>query len=149
MKTAIQCVGTAPATSVHRPIEINVVLDGLENAAGVLELATGLARGIHAKLAVHFAQVVPYPLPLKSPPVPVEIAEKNLLDLASKQPVETSANIYLCRDRSETIRHALKPESIVIFALPHRWWRSFERTLAKQLIRDGHRVITLPAQKKH
>lgn len=149
MKTAFQSSATFAGLSASKPVEVNVVLGALENTGGILDLAAGLARGIHASLTVHFAQVVPYPLPLKSPPVPVELAERSLLDAASAQAVETSARVYLCRDRMEAIRNALKPESIVILSAKRRWWRTFESRLAQLLIRDGHRVILLAALRHH
>jgi hypothetical protein len=129
------------------PLEINVVLGGLENAESVLHTAASFATGLHAKLTIHFPRVVPYPLPLKSPPVSVELVERNLLELSARQAIETSANVYFCRDRSDTIREILKPGSLVILNVKRQWLGSFEKTLSRRLLRDGHRVVVVNAPK--
>ena len=43
--------------------------------------------------------MVPYPLPLTSPPVLLDFSERQFRVLASQSPVETIVRIYLCRDR--------------------------------------------------
>jgi hypothetical protein len=85
--------------------------------------------------------VIPYPLELKSPQVPVQFAEQQLLAMAGEQPVETSIRIYLCRDLTATIRQVLKRDSVVIVGGRKRWWPTREHGLATVLRRDGHRVI--------
>ena len=107
--------------------------------------SAGLASGMHAKLAVHLAQVVPYPLPIKSPPVPTEILEESLTELSNRQPLDTSATLYLCRDKTDAIRGALKPESLVVISTRRRWWRTSEERLARRLMQDGHRVLLIQA----
>ncbi len=120
---------------------MNVVYTRLPGAAKSLDVASGLARGLGARVTVHVAQVIPYPLELKSPQVPVQFAEQQLLAMAGEQPVETSIRIYLCRDLTETIRQVLKPDSVVIVGGRKRWWPTREHRLATALRRDGHRVI--------
>jgi hypothetical protein len=90
------------------------------------------------------AQVVPYPLSLEQPPVSVDFIEQTLVSLASEQEIATAVELYLCRDRNETIRQVLKPESIVVIAARWRWWPTAEKHLAKLLRKDGHRVILAP-----
>ncbi len=46
-------------------------------------------------------QVVPYPLPLNSPPVPRDFTERHFRVLADECSVETTVRIYLCRDLDE------------------------------------------------
>ena len=71
----------------------------------------------------------------------VEFTERLLWSLASEQSVTTAAEIYLCRDREETIRQVLPEEAVVVMG-ERRWWQlGQERHLAKILRRDGHRVI--------
>ena len=55
-------------------------------------------------------QVVPYPLPLESPPVLIDWNERRFRVIADESPVETTVRIYLCRDRLETLTAVLKPE---------------------------------------
>jgi len=118
-----------------------VVYTRLPGAAVTLHTASGLARGLGARVTVHVPQVIPYPLELKAPPVSVPFAEQQLLALVGEQPVETSIQMYLCRDLTETIRRVLKPDSVVVIGGRKRWWPTPEKKLAAILRRDGHRVI--------
>ena len=120
---------------------MNVVYTRLPGTAETLQVASSLARGLGARVTIHLAREIPYPLALKSPPVPIAFTEEKLLRLASGQPVDTSIQVYLCRDLTETIRQALKPESVVVIGGQKRWWRTREEVLARELRRDGHHVI--------
>ena len=142
MKLAVHVLAPVSTPEVLNPeLEVNVVYTRLPGAAKSLDVASGLARGLGARVTVHVAQVIPYPLELKSPQVPVQFAEQQLLAMAGEQPVETSIRIYLCRDLTETIRHVLKPDSVVIIGGPKHWWPTREHRLAAALRRDGHHVI--------
>ena len=142
MKLAVHVSAPVSTPEVLNPeLEVNVVYTRLPGAAKSLDVASGLARGLGARVTVHVAQVIPYPLELKSPQVPVQFAEQQLLAMAGEQPVETSIRIYLCRDLTETIRHVLKPDSVVIIGGPKHWWPTREHRLAAALRRDGHHVI--------
>lgn len=131
---------TAPEVQ-NAELEVNVVYTRLPGTTRALSLATRLARDLGARVTVHVAQVIPYPLGLKSPPVPVKFAERQLLNIAREQLVETNILIYLCRDLRETIRQVLKPDSVVVIGGAEHWWPSSEQRLAAALRRDGHHVI--------
>lgn len=142
MKLAVHVSAPVSAPVVLNPdLEVNLVYTHLPAAVKFLDVACGLAQGLGARVTVHVAQVIPYPLELKSPPVPVRFLEQQLLALAGEQPVETNIRIYLCRDLMETIRQVLKPDSVVIVGGRKRWWPTREHALAAALRRDGHRVI--------
>ena len=142
MKLAVHVSAPVSAPAVLNPeLEVNVVYTRLPGTAETLNAASGLARGLGARVTVHVAQVIPYPLALKSPPVSVQFAEQQLLALAGEQPVETNIQVYLCRDLTETIRRVLKPDSVVVIGGRKRWWPSREQRLAGILRRDGHHVI--------
>jgi len=144
VKTAVRLAIPVSTPAVPDPqLEVNVVYTELPGSAEILETASGLAHGLGARVTVHVAQVIPYPLALKSPPVAVAFAEEKLLYLASEQPVETRIQMYLCRDLIETIRRVLKPDSVVVIDGKKRWWPTREQTLARGLKRDGHRVIMI------
>src|SRR6185436_3981182 len=140
-------VATRVATPARVPVSpdpelvVNVVYARLPRSAETLHVASSLAHGLGARVSVHFAREVPYPLALKSPPVPAGFTEEKLLGLASTQASDTSIQVYQCRDVTETIRRALKPESVVVIGGPKRWWRTREEKLARILRRDGHHVI--------
>lgn len=100
-----------------------------------------MARGLGARITVMMAQVVPYPLPLAEPDVPVEFTERLLQSIAVE---DTAIEIYLCRDRNQTIRRALPPDSLVIVGARKRpWWPSWEYHLANILRQDGRRVLVV------
>ena len=131
MKLAVRVSAPVSAPEILRPeFEVNVVYTRLPGAHKTLRTASGLARGLGARVTVH----VP-------PPVSVSFAEQQLLAVAGDQPVETNIQMYLCRDLTETIRRVLKPDSVVVIGGRKLWWPTPEKKLAAILKRDGHRVI--------
>jgi hypothetical protein len=142
VKLAVRVSTPVSAPEILNPeLEVNVVYMRLPGAAKTLHTASGLARGLGARVTVHVPQVIPYPLELKAPPVSVQFAERQLLSLAGEQPVETNIQMYLCRDLTDTIRRVLKPDSVVVIGGRKRWWPTPEQRLAAVLRRDGHHVI--------
>src|SRR5689334_5401970 len=85
-------------------LDLKVIFTDLRNTAAALTTARSMARGLSARITLMVAQVVPYPLPLADPPVPAEFTERLLKSIAVE---DTAVEIYLCRDRCETIRRAL------------------------------------------
>jgi hypothetical protein len=139
LQPAVSPSRLAPST---QKLQLHLVFTGLATARAALAAATGYARGLGAQITILVTQVVPYPLPLEEPPVDLRLLERDLRALAADPPVETTIQIYLCRDRWETIRNALPRESTVIVGGRKCWWRpSTEQRLARLLRRDGHRVI--------
>jgi hypothetical protein len=122
-------------------LELHVVFTDLASTLAALASASELARDLNARITIVAAQVVPYPLPLTDPPVPVAFTERVLLEAASAQTVDTRVDFYLCRDRRQAIRGALKRDSLVVIGGRKRWWPTGEESLARVLKRDGHRVI--------
>jgi len=122
-------------------IDLKVIFTDLPRTAAALAAARAMARGLSAHITVMAAQVVPYPLPLGAPDVPVQFTEHMLNSIVVE---DTTVEIYLCRDRNETIRRALPPDSLVIVgARKWRWWPSWERSLARVLQQDGRRVLVV------
>ena len=120
---------------------MNVIYTRLPGDPKTLQAASALARGLGARITVHLAREIPYPLALKSPPVPIAFTEEKLLGLARASAVDTAIQVYLCRDLTETVRRVLLPESVVVIGGSKRWWPARERSLARALRRDGHHVI--------
>lgn len=124
-----------------RKLDLQVVFTDLPKTAAALATARAMARGLRVRITLIVAQVVPYPLPLADPDVPVEFTEHALESIAAQ---DTVIEIYLCRDRNETIRRALPPDSIAIVGAPtNSWWPSWENRLAKLLRHDGRRVLVV------
>jgi hypothetical protein len=125
-----------------RKLDLQVIFTDLPSTAAALATARSMARDLRARITLIVAQVVPYPLPLAAPDVPVEFTERALESLAIE---DTTVEIYLCRDRNETIRRALPPDSVVIVgARKCRWWPCWESRLARMLRHDGRRVLVVP-----
>jgi hypothetical protein len=130
------------AEEAESRLNISVVFTSVETTLAALKEAGSLASRLGARITLVVPQVVPYPLPLASPPVLVDWNEKRFHVLAKESPVETTVQIYLCRDRTEALMKALKPQSLVVIGgYARRWWPTKEQTLAKALRRAGHEVI--------
>jgi len=149
MSLAIEKV-LAPATGhptrlqgeeADQKLNIAVVFTSVESTLAALREAGNLASSLGARIKLVVPQVVPYPLPLETPPVLVEFNEKRFRVIASESPVETGVQIYLCRDRVETLTSVLKPGSIVVLGGRKRWWPTRDERLARQLRRAGYEVL--------
>ena len=122
-------------------LNIAVVFTSVESTLAALKEAGNLANSLGARITLVVPQVVPFPLPLETPPVLVEFNENRFRVMASQSPVETSVHIYLCRDRFETLTAALKPGSIVVLGGRKRWWPTKDEALVRQLQRAGYEVL--------
>ena len=130
-----------PAEDIGQKLGIVVVFTSVNSTLAALKEAGNLANSLGARITLVVPQVVPYPLPLESPPVLVEFNENRFRVMASKSPVETSVQIYLCRDQFETLASVLKPGSIVVLGGKKRWWPTKDELLARQLRRAGYEVL--------
>jgi hypothetical protein len=132
-----------------RQLDLKVIFTDLPKTAAALTTARTMARGLRARITLIATQVVPYPLPLAAPDVPVEFTGRMLESIAiADDDADTSIEIYLCRDRIETIRGALPPDSVVIVGAQKRhWWPSWssscDRQLTRMLRHDGQRVLVV------
>jgi len=106
-----------------------------------LKEAGNLANSLGARITLVVPQVVPFPLPLETPPVLLEFNQNRFRVMASESPVETGVQVYLCRDRFETLAAVLKPGSIVLIGGRKRWWPTKDEALAQQLRRAGYEVL--------
>ena len=124
-----------------RRLNIAVVFTSVESTLAALKEAGALDTSLGARVTLLVPQVVPYPLPLDSPPVLIGFNETRFRLIASQSPVETTVRIYLCRDSLETLTNVLNPASIVVIGGRKRWWPTREKKLARQLRRAGHEVV--------
>ena len=106
-----------------------------------LRKAAVLASQLNARITLLHPQTVPFPLTIESPPVLLEFSEQRLRQIACESPVETTVQIYHCRDQLETLKTILAPGSVVVIGGRRGWWPNEERRMARQLRRAGHQVI--------
>jgi hypothetical protein len=132
---------TTPLSTRDAGLDVHVIFTSFPRTRAALAAAASLAAGLDARVTILAAQVVPYPLPLEEPPVAVEFTEQKLWQMAAEQESGAAVSIYLCRDREDTIRQVLRPESVVVIGGRRWWWPTEENHLAKVLRQDGHRVI--------
>ena len=122
-------------------LDISVVFTSIEATLTALKEAGNLASSLAARITLIVPQIVPYPLPLTSPPVLIDFSERRLRVIASNSRVETRVSVYLCRDPLETLRSVLKPHSLVVIGSRKSWWPTAEKRLAAKLRHFGHQVV--------
>ena len=127
-------------------VEVVVVHTAIPATLLALKTAATLAKGLSARVRLLVPQVVPYALPLETPPVPISFTERRFRTVAEKVAVETTVEIVLCRDINSALETLLRPGSLVVLgARSSRWrslgWPSAETRLARHLRRWGHQVV--------
>jgi len=123
-------------------LNIAVIFTSVQSTLAALRKAGALATSLGAGITILAPQVVPYPLPLESPPVLLDWNERRFHVIASQSPVETIVRLYLCRDGIETLKNVLSPRSLVVIGGRNPWWPfTREKAIARQLRRAGHEVI--------
>jgi len=131
-----------PHTSyANARLNISVVFTTVDATLAALRKAGALASRMRARITLLVPQIVPYPLPLTSPPVLLDFNERRFRLIAEESPVETTVRLYLCRDRQGMLKGALEPHSVVVLAGRKHWWPTAESRLARALRRDGHEVV--------
>ncbi len=126
---------------IEKKLDITVLFTSVELTVAALRRAGELASRLNGRITLVVPQIVPYPAPLTSPPVLVEFNERRFRIIAAESPVETSVQIYLCRDPRATIESVLAPRSIVVIGVRRRWWPTAAQRLAGRLRRAGHEVV--------
>jgi hypothetical protein len=122
-------------------LNITVIFTSVGATIAALKRAGNLAASLGVRITLMVPQIVPYPLPLTSPPVLLEFQEKRFREMASKSPVEIQVQLYLCRDPLNALKTALRPHSLLVVGGRRRWWPTREKSWARQLRSAGHEVI--------
>jgi hypothetical protein len=141
-ETVLYPAGGEKAHPHDARLDISVVFTSVKSTLAALRRAATLANSLRGRITLLVPQVVPYPLPLESPPVLLDWNERRFRTIAAESPVETTVRIYLCRDPLDTLRSVLRSRSIVILGGRDRWWwHSAEGRLVRQLRKAGHEAI--------
>ena len=135
-----------PVEGTNHRLDVAVVFTSVEPTLRALKEAGALAERLESRITLLVPQVVPFPLPVTSPPVLLDFNERRFSVLASQSPVETTVCIFLCRDRLGALEMALKPRSLVVIGARKGWWLRPEKRLARQLRRAGHEVVLVETE---
>lgn len=139
-------VPSAPAQGRGR-LEVAVIFTSESATMAALRHAGAMAAELAAHIRLLVPQVVPYPLPLTSPPILVDWNERRYQQIAGVSPVETLVEIRLCRDANDAILSALEEHSLVVIGCRRSSWRfARERRVARRLRRDGHQVVVIETE---
>lgn len=122
-------------------INISVIFTFAGATVAALKRAGNLAEYLDARITLVVPQIVPYPLPLESPPMLLEFQERRFREIARQCPAEIWVRVYLCRDALGTLKEMLEPRSLVVLGGRRRFWLTQEQRLARKLRRMGHEVI--------
>jgi hypothetical protein len=122
-------------------LEVTVVFTKVPATLRALKMAAELAHNLNGRIRLLVPQVVPYPLPLERPAVSAEFSRRRLQTLASQGSIDTRVEVWLCRDRSDALCQALKPDALVVIGVRRSWWPATEKALARKLRRKGYEVI--------
>jgi hypothetical protein len=125
-------------------LEVNVIFTDEKRARAALKCAGALARSLQAHLNLVVVKQVPLAFPLERPPIPVSFTEEKLHEFASEGlqgPMDTTVQLYYCRNRLKGLLQALKPKSLVVIGGRRKLWPTKESRLAATLRAEGHQVI--------
>lgn len=136
----------SPVEEAEPRLNIHVVFTSVEATLVALRKAGELANRLAARITLVVPQVVPHPLPLESPPVLLDWNERRFRVIAEESQVEMTVQIYLCRDRVQTLCALIKPRSVVVLGGRKGWWPTAETRLARKLRRAGHDVILVETE---
>ena len=143
LRDSVNTASRRPLTpqEVESGLDISVVFTSVDATLAALKQAGSLANRLGAHITLVVAQIVPTHLPLDSPPVLIDWNEKRFRTIASDSPVQTAVQIYLCRDRWETLSSVLKPHSLVVVGGKKKMVadgrKSFGKQTAKSRSRSG------------
>jgi hypothetical protein len=141
LSPATGCPQTAAPRQSEPKLNIAVVFTSVDATLAALRQAGTLAAALGARILLMVPQVVPFPLPLESPPVLLDFNERRFHVIGAQSVVETVVRIYLCRDGWETVATHLSPRSLVVIGGRRRWWPTRPKRLASKLAHAGHEVI--------
>lgn len=139
--TAAPGLPVREAETTEDRLNIVVVFTSVSATTAALKKAGNLAESLGAQISLIVPQVVPYPLPLTSPPVLLDFQERRFREIASQSPVDVNVQLYLCRDAMETLESVLSPHSLIVVGGRRRWWPTREARLTRKLRKAGHEVV--------
>ena len=147
---------SAPITTErgHRQcaLEVVVIFTDVPGTLKALKTAAELAQNLNGRIRVLAPQVVPYPLPLASPPVSKEFNQRAVSNarvpgFGAIVRIDTRVELCLCRDRVAALCQALEPEAVVVIGVRQSWWPTAEKAVARKVHSKGHHVILVNSER--
>jgi hypothetical protein len=132
-------------------LRLTVVFTSVPGTVAALVRAGRLARDLDLSLTLMVPQVVPYQVPVTSPPVAVSHTRQMALALISESNLnacEINVQICLCRDRLECLSRLMSARSIIFVGGRDFWWRTRERKLARALRALAYEVIFVDQEER-
>lgn len=126
------------------PLEVNVIFTDEKRARAALKCAGALAQGLQARLNLVVVKQVPLAFPLERPPIPFSFTAGKLYEFVSEGlqgRMDTTVQLYYCRNRLKGLLQALKPKSLVVIGGSRKVWPTKESRLAAILRTKGYQVI--------
>jgi hypothetical protein len=122
-------------------IELIVLYTEPAITQAVLGRVVSLSAGLDAKISLVAVHSVPYQVPLECPAAVHSYLERQLTNLADSCSLPVSPLIVLARSRAEGFGFALKRGSTIVIGTRRQFWRTRERSLARDLAGSGHKVV--------
>jgi hypothetical protein len=135
---------TVPAGAVETRLSIVVPYTTPELTKAALKHASALSTGLNATIRLIDVQVVPIQRPLNEPPVNRESSGKRLCAIAEEAGMPVHVEIIYTRNRMECFRRSVKAGSLIVITAGIPWWPTFEKKLARSLLKAGHDVVLVP-----
>jgi hypothetical protein len=124
-------------------LNLTIIHTTAEGTLAALKAASDLARGLHARIRLVMAHVVPFRLPLETPMISVPFLKAREARLVTQSGLDentVSIEICLCRQPRAALRDYLPVRSLLVIGGKQRWWRD-EQRLAKWMAATGHQVL--------
>jgi hypothetical protein len=102
--------------------------------------AARLTAGLDARIQLVAVHTVPYPADFECPAAVHAHLVEQLVELASRCPLQVNPVVVLARSQAEGFAFALERESTVLVGSRKRAWRTAEEKLARSLAQEGHKV---------
>lgn len=131
------------ASNFDPHLNLTIIHTTPEGTLAALKATSALARGLHARIRLLVAHVVPFRLPLETPMISTEFLRARGARLVEQSELDegtVSIEICLCRQEKIALRDYLSAGCLVVMGGKPRWWRA-EQRLAKWLAAAGQQVL--------
>jgi hypothetical protein len=135
-----------PDINPERGGMISVVFTSEKLTLRALEKAREMTKQSGASIAVIAVQAVPFILPIDRTSRPIEFVIRRFEKTISIFPEKIRVLVYICRDRFDAYKRALKPHVPTFIGIRKKWWPTRDQRLARKLHRAGYNVIIVEVE---